>query len=291
MQVKAEEITVEQAIQEIVDIEVEEDEGDPLEGLNNADITEIYGKLKPEDRRLFRQFHKTYYELHGHDTPSHQLARGIIREMFSGLPARDADTIAAARAELLATERLRDLCKQLGLAVPEELQTHQRPEALEYPPPPLPLHFPSQQDKQRQLAQEQQPVQPEPLTEAEPKDVRPDVKPPRRLATSYLGKPGLLHMLGTGHEDHIITRVVPRTAPLQEYEEDNPADIITIDYEMDNSDVDDLSEVSMTSAGGIAKEELQGLLVNIAASHQKVAESMDTLAARVEDMSTDHRPS
>ena len=59
-------------------------------------------------------------------------------------------------------------------------------------------------------------------------------------------------MLGTGDEDHIITRVVPGTAPLQEYEEDNPADIITIDDEMDDSDVDDLSEVSMTSAGGIS---------------------------------------
>ena len=49
MQVKAEEITVEQAVKEIIDIEVEEDEGDPLEGLNNAAITEIYAKLKPED--------------------------------------------------------------------------------------------------------------------------------------------------------------------------------------------------------------------------------------------------
>ena len=104
MQVKAEEITVEQAVQEIVDIEVEEDEGDPLQRLNNAAIAEIYGKLKPEDRQLccqFKKFHKTYYELHGHNAPSHQLVIGIIREMFSGLPAW-----ATARAELLAAERL-----------------------------------------------------------------------------------------------------------------------------------------------------------------------------------------
>ena len=43
--------------------------------------------------------------------------------MFSGLPVRDAETIAKARAELLATERLKELCKQLGLAIPDQLQT------------------------------------------------------------------------------------------------------------------------------------------------------------------------
>ena len=213
--------------------------------------------------------------MHGHDALSHQLTQGIIREMFSGIPAQDADAIAVARAELLATERLRDLCKQLGLAIPKKLQSYQRPEALEYPPPPPPLCFLLQQEKQKQqlvVQQEQGPEQ---------EDVKPDIKPPRRLAASYLGKPGLLHMLGTRDEDHIITRVVPGTAPLQEYKEDNPADIITIDYETDDSDVDDLSEVSMTSAGGISKEELQGLLANIAASHQKVAESIDALTASV----------
>ena len=81
----------------MLEIEVEEDEGDPFEGMNNTQVAEIYYKMKPEDQRLFRQFkhfHKLHYETHGHDAPSHQLARGIIREMFSGLPVRDAETIA-----------------------------------------------------------------------------------------------------------------------------------------------------------------------------------------------------
>ena len=94
--------------------------------MNNAQIAEIYHRMKPEDRRLFRQFkkfHKLYFNLHGHDAPSHHFARGIISEIFSGVPARDADTIANAKAELLAAERLKDLCKQLGLAVPVKLQT------------------------------------------------------------------------------------------------------------------------------------------------------------------------
>ena len=111
---------MEEAVKEMLEIEVEEDKGDPFEGMNNAQVAEIYYKMKPEDRHLFRQFksfHKLHYDLHRHDTPSHHLARGIIREMFSGLPARDADTIANMRAELLTAERLKDLCKQLGLAV------------------------------------------------------------------------------------------------------------------------------------------------------------------------------
>ena len=146
MQVDSE-LSVQEAVKELVEIEMEQDEGDPFEGMNNAQIAKIYHRMKPEDRRLFRQFkkfHKLYFNLHGHDAPSHHLVRGIISKIFSGLPARDADTIANARAELLVAERLKDLCKQLGLAIPVELQTRRAPaEAPEYPPPPPPLRFPS----------------------------------------------------------------------------------------------------------------------------------------------------
>ena len=82
-----------------------------------------------------------------------------------------------------------------------------------------------------------------------------DIKLARRFATSYLGRPGLLKMLGAGNEDHIIMKVLPGTDPLQEYDEDDPSQLITIDYETDeSSDVDDLSVVSMTSVGGISKD-------------------------------------
>ena len=77
-----EESSMEHALEQIADIEVEaEGEDDPLEGLGNQQIAEIYHRLSPEDRQLFRQFkafHKLHYDLYGHDAPSHQLARGII---------------------------------------------------------------------------------------------------------------------------------------------------------------------------------------------------------------------
>ena len=94
-------------------------------------------------------------------------------------------------------------------------------------------------------------------------------------------------MVRAGDEDHIITRVIPGTDPLQEFDEDDPADVITIDHETDKSDADDLSEVSMTLAVAMTKEELHGLLANIAASQQKAAEAIDTLATRVRKMTTD----
>ena len=93
-------MTVQAAVKELVEIEVEEDEEDPFEGINNAEIADIYKRMKPEDRRLFCQFksfHKLYFNLNGHDALSHHLARGIISKIFSGLPVRDVDTIANAR--------------------------------------------------------------------------------------------------------------------------------------------------------------------------------------------------
>ena len=275
------EISMDEAVKEIL-TKMEAEEQDPLEGMGNAQIAEIYHRMTPEDQRLFRQFkrfHKQYYETHGHDALSHQLTRGIIQQMFPGLPSADADTIAKARAELLAAERLKELCKQLGLAVPTQLQEYPPPlEAPEYLPPPQPPRFLSRQDKERMAAQQQP---------SEETETKPDVKP-RRLATSYLGPPGLLRMIESGDEDHIITRVVPGTDPMQDFEDDDPSQFFIIDHDTDaSSDVDDLSEVSMASAGGIGKQEFQGLLSDIAAQHQRMAASLDALASRVEDMSVE----
>ena len=278
------EIDVDEAVKGIL-AEMEAEEQDPIEGMGNAKIAKIYHRMKLEDQRLFRQFkrfHKRYYETHGHDAPSHQLTRGIVQQMFPRLPSADAEMIAKARAELLAAERLKELCKQLGLVIPTQLQAYPPPpEAPEYLLPPQPPRFLSRQDKERLAAQQQS------LAGTEEAETKPDIKP-RRLATSYLGPPGLLRMIGSGDEDHIITRVVPGTDPMQDFEDDDPSQFIAIDdYTDASSDVDDLSEVSMTSAGGIGKQEFQGLLSDIAAQHQRMAASLDALASRVEDMSVD----
>ena len=50
MQTEERGMTVRQVVKDIIEIEVEEDVDYPLEGLSNPEITDIYKKLKPEDR-------------------------------------------------------------------------------------------------------------------------------------------------------------------------------------------------------------------------------------------------
>ena len=66
MQVEGE-IGVEEAVKEMLEIEVEEDEGDPFKGMNNTQVAKIYYKMKPEDQCLFRQWtvHWTRSEARG----------------------------------------------------------------------------------------------------------------------------------------------------------------------------------------------------------------------------------
>ena len=126
-------------------------EEDPLECLTNTQVAEVYSRLSPPDQKLFlqfKEFHRQYYNQHGETMPSYQLARGIVRQIFSGLPTRDAETIAKAREELLAAERLKVLCKRLGLKVPNEAIQHV---VTEVPHPEQePLCFPSIKMQQRE---------------------------------------------------------------------------------------------------------------------------------------------
>ena len=116
---------IDTAVEEVMQIALQDE--DPLECLTNTEVARVYSRLSPPDQKLFLQFkafHKQYYHLHGETMPSYQLARGIVRQIFSGLPTRNAKTIARAHEELLAAERLKVLCKKLGLKVPQEAIKH-----------------------------------------------------------------------------------------------------------------------------------------------------------------------
>ena len=52
MQIEGE-VDVDEAVKEIL-AEVEAEEHDPIEGMGNAQVAEIYHRMKPEDQRLFR---------------------------------------------------------------------------------------------------------------------------------------------------------------------------------------------------------------------------------------------
>ena len=282
-----------EAIEEVLAQEVDPDE-DPLELLSHREIAEVYGKLNPDDQKLFRQFkqfHKLHHKLYGYDTQASHLSRGIVKEIFRGLPTRDAETIAKVRAEILAVERVKALCKELGLKVSPAVI--ERIEAPPLQPLPQELRFPSVEEMETAEQAEQLPetslpegqsIEGEVTAKQEPEDV----KPPRRLATSYLGQKGLLKLVGKADEEVFVTHVQRGTDPLQEFHKDVPGEMIDLLYSTDEEieEADDLSEVSMESEGGVSADELKELLSSISQAHQKLAGTLDALNDRVGDMST-----
>ena len=115
-----------------------------------------------------------------------------------------------------------------------------------------------------------------------------DVKPPRRLAMSYLGQRGILKLVGKEDEEVFVTHVKRGTDPLQKFHKDVPEEMVEILYSTDEEieEADDLSEVSMESQGGILAGKLKDLLSSISQAHQKLAGTLDALNDRVGDMST-----
>ena len=269
------EIDVDTAVEEVLQTSLQDE--DPLECLTNTQIAELYSRLTPEDQRLFLQFkafHRQYYNQHGETMPSYQLARGIVRQIFSGLPTRDAETIARAREELLAVERLKALCKKLGLKVPQEaiekvVREEPRPEA-------GPLQFPSIQQLEAEAsaraeasaqAEVEVPTEAEkrPLEEEEAEvDTKPDVKPSlKRMATQKHGERGLLkRFVGQIDDEVFVTHVKPGTDPYQQYDEDDPAEMVELEVSTDEEieDADDLSEVSLMSQGDVTPAELKNVV-------------------------------
>ena len=104
-------------------IEAEADEeGDILEELTNQDIKEIYQQLNQQDKKRFRQFrkfHRQYFGVYGEHLPSYHMARQVVKDLMPRLPSASADVIVEKRAELLAEDRLRELCGA-GIQIPRE---------------------------------------------------------------------------------------------------------------------------------------------------------------------------
>ena len=122
----------------------------------------------------------------------------------------------------------------------------------------------------------------------EEQDIKPDIKPVvRRMATQRLGEKGLLkRFIGQVNDEVIVTHVQAGTDPLQEFHEDDPAQMVVIDVSTDEEIdlADDLSEVSMVSQGNVTHAELENLLAGISGAHKKVAVAVDALQERVQDM-------
>ena len=289
-------------------IEAEADEeGDILEELSNQDIKEIYQQLSQQDKKRFRQFrkfHRQYFGLYGEHLPSYHMARQVVKDLMPGLPSASADVIAEKRAELLAEDRLRELCRRHGFKFPEREMRMEAPREEEVEDPTY--RFPSVQDEyqaglttttEEEIGQllgaellEHEPVpavtqvtDPRPersisVIKTEPGE---DIKPTMR--TTMLSQKRLLQWQGTGDEELIITRVTKGNDPLATYYNDVEATQEAIEIEETDSE-DDLSEVSMQSHGDISKAELKAVLQGLTDSHRATANHLDTLSTMVTGM-------
>ena len=292
-------------------IEAEADEeGDILEELTNQDIKEIYQQLNQQDKKRFRQFrkfHRQYFGVYGEHLPSYHMARQVVKDLMPGLPSASADVIAEKRAELLAKDRLRELCRRHGFKFPEREMRMEAPreEAAEDPT----YRFPSVQDEyqaglttttEEEIGQllgaellEHEPV-PADTQVTDPRPERSissviktepgeDVKPTMR--TTVLSQKRLLQWQGTGDEELIITRVTKGNDPLATYYNDVEATQEVIEVEDTDTDTeDDLSEVSMRSHSDISKAELKAVLQGLTDSHRATANHLDMLSTMVTGM-------
>ena len=292
-------------------IEAEADEeGDILEELTNQDIKEIYQQLNQQDKKRFRQFrkfHRQYFGVYGEHLPSYHMARQVVKDLMPGLPSASADVIAEKRAELLAEDRLRELCRRHGFKFPEREMRMEAPreEAAEDPT----YRFPSVQDEyqaglttttEEEIGQllgaellEHEPV-PADTQVTDPRPERSissviktepgeDVKPTMR--TTVLSQKRLLQWQGTGDEELIITRVTKGNDPLATYYNDVEATQEVIEVEDTDTDTeDDLSEVSMQSHGDISKAELKAVLQGLTDSHRATANHLSALSTMVTGM-------
>ena len=292
-------------------IEAEADEeGDILEELTNQDIKEIYQQLNQQDKKRFRQFrkfHRQYFGVYGEHLPSYHMARQVVKDLMPGLPSASADVIAEKRAELLAEDRLRELCRRHGFKFPEREMRMEAPreEAAEDPT----YRFPSVQDEyqvglttttEEEIGQllgaellEHEPV-PADTQVTDPRPERSissviktepgeDIKPTMR--TTVLSQKRLLQWQGMGDEELIITRVTKGNDPLATYYNDVEATQEVIEVEDTDTDTeDDLSEVSMQSHGDISKAELKAVLQGLTDSHRATANHLSALSTMVTGM-------
>ena len=296
--------------QEVVKlIEAETDEGgDILEKLMDQDVRGIYEQLSHEDKKRFRQFrkfHRQYFGVFGEHLPSYHMARQVVKDLMPGLPSASADVIATKRAELLAEDRLRELCQRHSFKFPEremrvEVQWEEEVEDPAY-------HFPSIQDEYHagiitmtreeieQMIGAKLPEQEQTPSTSQATDPRPgglvpsviktepgeDVKP--TLWTTVLSQRRLLQWQGTGDEELIITHVTKGNDPLANFYDGAETTQEIIEVEETDSE-DDLSEVSMQSDGDINKAELKAVLQGLTNSHQATVNHLSTLSTMVMGM-------
>ena len=229
--------------------------------------------------------------MHLHDkmVPTYKEVCSTMKEHFPTIPSKDGDQLAKAQRRLLAEERMKDLCKDLGYTIPERLMTKQSTTRDEMPWPtlrfePVGPEGSNEDLPEGQTAQGDQSPNMDTSAITFKQEEDEDVK--LKLATSMCSAKYLRQMLG-GMADCMITRIRHGNDPYSEFVVDDPLtqeEIILSSEE--ESEVDDLDEVSLNSTS-VTSKELQEVLTKLADSHRAMGEHLATLAQIAGEMTVD----
>ena len=272
--------------------EDEEPDTDPLRTLSDTEAEAIYHRLSKSEQKVYRELLRHYRkQMHLHDkmVPTYKEVHSTMREHFPAIPSKDGDQLAEAQRRLLAEECMKDLCKDLGYAMPERLTTEQSTAEDDMPWPTLQFKLvgPEGSDEdlpEGQTAQSDQSPNTDTSTATVKQEGDEDVKP--KLATSTCSTKYLRQML-RGTADCMVTRICHGNDPYSEFVVDDPLtqeEIILSSEE--ESEVDDLDEVSLDSMLVTGKE-LQEVLTKLADSHRATGDHLATLAQMVSEMTAD----
>ena len=256
---------------------------------NSKEIRDIIKTLDPGQRQQFKEYEQYFlsrYRKTGNMVPLHLEIRKIVRSMCNRIPSATQDQIVEARAQLLAEERMRELCKELRIPCP-------LPQSAERPPMQHPIDegllgatAPPMTTSTERMDIETSEQPSTSATDGTTVTVKTeDIKPPRRMATQYLGDAMLRAMENTGDEDCTVLRIKRGPDPFYDLTKDDeeldatmgliPEDIIS-EYEVEE---DDLSYVSVESRHAVDHEEAKKLLTKLADQKAKEANSIQELAA------------
>ena len=275
----------------------------PELGYTNKQLQDLVKKMTPDERREFREYEEHFlkrFRLTGNIVPLHLEVRAIVRNMCPGIPSSMQNEIADLRSELMDEQRLRDLCKKMGLPMPELPQR-----------PAPPMTHPVDESILGTSAALITPVeklagpstsQKETITEGGKRRIIPvqvpatvkteiDVKPIPVLATTRLTQGILDSMIEEDNEDCTITRIKRGKEPLYDLTGEDmelemaineiPEEVIP----PSEGDEDNLSVATMDSLIYIDHKEAKKLLQRIAHHKAEEAKAFQELAVMTDDLS------
>ena len=257
---------------------------------SGREVQAIVNKMDRLQRQEFceyEQYFLTRYRQTGNMKPSYVEVRNIVKEMCPSMPGQMQDAVVEARAQLLAEVKLKELCKQLGVPVPQ------------YEPPPMvhpidegilgekavPM---SGEDSHKGLVREDQPSTSKAVRRIIPTlvmtEVKREVKPQVQLR---LLSDTILDAMSPGDEDCMVTRIKRGRDPFYDLTQDDEelkeafAEVSKEDIPEEESDVDDLSVASLETVDEIGNEEASRLLTTYVDLKMKEAEALQNMVALI----------